>query len=89
MAKKSFEKKDFYKSAALYGVQRFNEGSKKTVDSVKQENYEELYLEALKQAEIYKTMSTYREGQYQLARTKYIVTFVIMLIEAVVIWILA
>lgn len=89
MAKKSFEKKDFYKSAALYGVQRFNEGSKKTVDSIKKENYEELYLEALKQAEIYKTMSTYREGQYQLARTKYIVTFVIMLIEAIVIWILA
>lgn len=85
MAKKSFEKKEFYKSAALYGVQRFNEGSKKTVDSIKKENYEELYLEALKVAEIHKTMATYREGQYQLARTKYIVTFVIMLIEAVVI----
>ena len=85
MAKKSFEKKDFYKSAALYGVQRFNEGSKKTVDSVKEENYEELYLDAVKVCQIYKSMATYREGEYKLARTKYIVTFVIMLIEAIVI----
>ena len=41
------------------------------------------------QVQIYRDLADYREKRYEMERTKHIITFVFVILEALVIWILA